>query len=92
MPTSPTANRRLKIHRWALRLAVASLGLLSVLLFSSLVVSLIAQEAKREQAKKPAVELKSRKDHSMAPAVKEATPIPLVRVKNLQLAWRADLR
>jgi hypothetical protein len=45
------ANRRLRFHWFALRIVVTTLGLLSMTLFSSLVVSLLAQET-RPQAKK----------------------------------------
>jgi|GEM_PF-5208859 len=50
--TDRHAARRLKLHGFALRIAVGALGLLTLLLFSTVVVSLIAQEPQRK-AKEP---------------------------------------
>jgi hypothetical protein len=78
MPTTTPNNaaaRRLKVHGFALRIAVGVLGLLTLLLFSSVVVSLIAQEPQRQ------LELKSIKPDLVVPAMKEAPPAPGLRVK-----------
>lgn len=86
MPTTnrTAADRRLKFHGFALKFAVAALGLLSLLLFSSVVVSLIAQEPKREvkrQPSPPPIDLQAIKPDLVTPAMKDAPPAPGERVK-----------
>lgn len=91
MPTTDrsAADRRLKFHGFALKFAVAALGLLSLLLFSTLVVSLIAQEVKREvklepkreTKTQPAIDLQAIKPDLVTPAMKDAPAAPGLRVK-----------
>ncbi|WP_254507034.1 hypothetical protein [Anatilimnocola floriformis] len=90
----PSANnaaaRRIQFNRFALRIAVAVLGLLTLALFSSVVVSLIAQEPSRDQPKQAQpIDLKAIKPDLIAPAMKEATPAPGLRVKQ-QLPTQRD--
>jgi hypothetical protein len=83
--TPTAADRRLKFHGFALKFAVAALGLLTLLLFSSVVVSLIAQEPKREPKRdtvpQRAIELQAIKPDLVTPVMKDAPPAPGLRVK-----------
>ena len=89
--TTPAAARRLKVHGLALRIAVGALGLLTLLLFSSVVVSLIAQEPQRSGAK-PAesIDLKAVKPDLTVPVMKEVPPAPGMRVKQQLPAQRGS--
>lgn len=91
------AARRLRAHGVALRIAVAALGLLGFLLFSSLIISLVAQERRvvEKAVDQPVGKPKPNKLKSIAPdlippATKEAAPAPGVRVKQ-QLPERENL-
>lgn len=87
MPTTvaTAADRRLKFHGFALKFAVAALGLLTLLLFSSVVVSLIAQEPQREPRRdvipQRPIDLPAIKPDLVAPVSKDAPPAPGLRVK-----------
>jgi hypothetical protein len=74
------ADRRLRFHGFALRIAVATLGLITLLLFSSFVVSLIAQERRADDKPAP-IELKSVAPDLTTPSMKVAAPAPGTRVK-----------
>jgi hypothetical protein len=78
------AARRLKFHGFALRIAVGVLGLLTLFLFSSVVVSLIAQEPGRQ------LDLKSIKPDVVVPVMKEAPPATGLRVKQQLPAQRGS--
>ncbi|WP_425615288.1 hypothetical protein NA78x_005203 [Anatilimnocola sp. NA78] len=90
MQTSLTpAQRRLRIHWYALRLAVTAVGLLVVVLFSSVVVSLIADDTQpRQQAKQPAIDLKSTPVDLKPPPLEDAPPASGKRVKQQVPAQR----
>src|SRR5262245_30518465 len=94
--TNPAAATRLRVHGFALRVAVGVLGLLTLLLFSSAIVSLIAQEPQRQPADlksadtKP-IDLKKIEPDLVVPAMKEAPPSPGLRVKQ-QLPVHRDSR
>ncbi|QDU30525.1 hypothetical protein ETAA8_56700 [Anatilimnocola aggregata] len=76
------AQRRLRVHWFALRLAVTAVGLLVIVLFSSLIVSLIAEETPpQEQAKQPTIDLKSIQPDLQTPAIEDAPPAAGKRVK-----------
>lgn len=84
---APPAERRLRVHWYAVRIAVATVGLLMVVLFSSLVVSLLAEErlagekAKTPLTGPPAVNLKTTPVDIRVPPVEDAEPAPGKRVK-----------
>lgn len=80
--TSFAAHRRLRIHWFALRIVVTTLGLLTVVLFSSLVVSLLAQERPNPVKNLPAkIDLQAIKPDLVTPVMQEANPAPGRRVK-----------
>lgn len=79
---STAANRRLKLHGFAQRIVLTTLGLLILFLFSSLVVSLLAQENRLPPQPQPAkIDLKSIKPDLVAPVMREGAPAAGVRVK-----------
>jgi hypothetical protein len=89
--TSPAAERKLAerklvVHWYAVRIAVTTGGLLVALLFSSLIVSLLAEEAEKSaRAKQPAsppgLNLKATPVDLRVPPVEDARPAPGKRVK-----------
>lgn len=80
------AERRLRLHGLALRIAVATLGIIGTLLFSSVIVSLVAQE-QREEEKPAPIDLKTVKPDLTTPGMKEASPAPGNRVKQQLPEW-----
>lgn len=79
---SLAADRRLRVHWFALRIVLTTLSLLTVVLFSSLVVSLLAQETPKPARPEPAkIDLQAIKPDIVVPVMKEADPAPGKRVK-----------
>lgn len=89
--TNNAAARRLRFHGLALRFAVGVLGLLTLVLFSSVVVSLIAQEPQRKPRQPATIELKSIQPDLVVPVMKETPPAPGLRVKQ-QLPVHRDTK